>query len=204
MQATFPILPQQHVTGLILAGGQAKRLGGQDKGLIQIANQSLVEHVMTRLKPQTAGILINANRNQPAYEQLGCPVIADGLPDFAGPLAGMLAGLQNMATEWLLTVPCDNPLLPDTFVKSMTDTANAQQCLLTLASCQGRLQPVYCLLHRSLQTSLSDFLAQGQHKVRDWIGQQAHCLAEFDDPQAFENINTPQQLAEAELNHAAN
>jgi len=194
----FPIPESSFITGLILAGGKARRLDEQDKGLIQLGNQQLIEHVIKRLRPQLGEVLINANRNPDSYQQFGYPIVADTLPDFAGPLAGLLAGLENMQTDWLVSVPCDNPWLPTHLVAKLTQAATEQQCLLAVARCQGQLQPVYCLLHRSLQSSLAEYLASGQHKVRDWIGQQAHCVVDFADAHAFENINTPQQLIEAE------
>ena len=198
MQAMFPIQADTQITGLILAGGRARRLDGQDKGLIQLANRPLVGHVIDKLQPQTATILINANRNLSVYKEFGYPVVADSLPDFAGPLAGLLAGLHNINTDWLVSVPCDNPHLPDSLVASLVEVANEKQCRLTVASSENQLQPVYCLIHRSLQASLADYLASGQHKVRDWIANQQHSIAEFSEPREFENINTPEQLAEAQ------
>ena len=201
MQTMFPITTESPITGLILAGGKARRLNGEDKGLIQLGDSPLIAHVITKLRTQTSTVIINANRNQASYAQFDCPVIADSLTDFAGPLAGFLAGLQNISTEWMVTVPCDNPDLPDNLVATLSSTANKNRCRLTVASSQSRLQPVYCLLHRSLADSLSDFLASNQHKVQDWIKAQEHCVAEFDETKIFKNINTPEQLAEAEKNH---
>lgn len=198
MQTMFPKPETAHITGLILAGGLARRLDGRDKGLISLGNRYLIEYVIERLRPQSGEILINANRNQAAYQQFGCPVIADRLPDFAGPLAGLLTGLEHMRHDWLVSAPCDNPWLPANLVEQLVQAVHAQQSPLAVASCRGELQPVYCLLHRSLQASLAAYLATGQHKVRDWIRQQKHCVVEFADAHAFENINTPQQLVEAE------
>lgn len=194
----FPIPEPSHITGLILAGGKARRLEGQDKGLIQLGKQPLIEHVINRLRPQLDEILINANRNPDSYQQFGYPVVADTLPDFAGPLAGLLTGLQNVKNDWLVSVPCDNPWLPANLVAKLVQAATQQQCLLAVACCKGQLQSVYCLLHRSLQTSLAEYLAGGQHKVQEWVQQQQHCVVDFPDAHEFENINTPQQLAEAE------
>lgn len=198
MQSLFPIPDATQITGLILAGGRARRLGGQDKGLIQMGNQLLIEYVLERFRPQVGDILLNANRHAEHYQQLGYPVVADTLPDFAGPLAGLLAGLQHMTGHWLVSVPCDNPRLPDDLVHKLVEAANRQHCRLAVAACAGELQPVYCLLHRSLQDTLADYLAAGRHKAADWIGQQTHCVVEFADCRQFENINTPAQLREAE------
>jgi len=198
MQAMFPIPEASDITGLILAGGKARRLDGQDKGLILLGNMRLIEHVLKQLRPQLGDILINTNRNQDDYLQLGYPVIADTLPDFAGPLAGLLSGLQYIKTEWMLCVPCDNPWLPATLVDKLVQAVQENQRLLAVASCAGNLQPVYCLLHRSLQASLTSYLTEGQHKVQDWVRQQPHCVVEFPDAREFENINTAEQLHEAE------
>ncbi len=198
MQTMFPKPETTDITGLILAGGKARRLNGQDKGLISLGNKPLIGYVIERLRPQLGGVLINANRHQDTYQQFGCPVIADSLPNFAGPLAGLLSGLQHMHTEWLISVPCDNPWLPGDLVEQLVRAVQVQPGPLVVASCGGELQPVYCLAHRSLQTSLANYLASGQHKVQDWVQQQPHCVVEFADPLAFENINTPEQLAEAE------
>lgn len=198
MQSPFPITGIASITGLILAGGRARRLQGKDKGLIRLGNQYLIEYVIARLQPQTATILINANRNQSDYQALGYAVIADTLPDFAGPLAGLLSGLQQSQTDWLVSVPCDNPRLPANLVETMIRSANAHHHLLTVASCPGQLQPVYCLIHRSLQDSIHNYLAGGEHKVQDWLQQQPHGVVEFTDCREFENINTPAQLREVE------
>ena len=198
MQTMFPKPESSRITGLILAGGKARRLEGQDKGLISLGNKHLIEYVIERLRPQLGELLINANRHHDSYQQFGCPVIADSLPGFAGPLAGLLSGLQHMHTDWLVSVPCDNPWLPADLVGQLVLAVQAQACPLAVASCRGELQPVYCLLHRSLQASLANYLAGGQHKVQDWVRQQQHCVVDFADTRAFENINTPQQLAEAE------
>ncbi len=196
----FPIPKPSHITGLILAGGKARRLNGQDKGLIPLGNKKLVEHAINRLAPQLGEILINANRNQEEYQQFAHPIIADTLPDFAGPLAGFLTGLEHMNNDWLITVPCDNPWLPNNLVEKLLQAAEQQACPLAVARSQGRLQSVYCLLHHSLQASLADYLSHGQHRVQAWIQQQKHCVVDFADAHEFENINTPEQLAEAKKN----
>ena len=201
MQSPFPLSDIANITGLILAGGRARRLGGQDKGLILLNNKRLIDYAVERLAAQTGTILINANRHQAQYQTCGYPVIADSLPDFAGPLAGLLSGLQHSKTDWLLAVPCDNPHLPEDLAARLVALANEKQCLLSVACCEGQLQPTYCLLHRSLHDSLQHYLARGQHKVQDWVMQQQACIVEFANCRDFANINTPQQLAEAERSH---
>lgn len=194
----FPLPDARHITGLILAGGRARRLDGQDKGLITLGKRPLIDYVIERLRPQVGDLLINANRHQDRYRQFHCPVIADSLPDFAGPLAGLLAGLENTQHEWLVSVPCDNPWLPLDLVERLISGLQAQPRPLAVVRSGEQLQPVYCLAHRSLRESLSGYLAADQHKVREWVLQQDPCIVEFDQPAEFENINTPQQLSEAE------
>ena len=104
---------KSNITGLILAGGQARRMGGVDKGLLDFKNQAMILHVINRLSPQVETLLINANREIEAYERFGLHVISDQIRDFAGPLAGLHAGMQATKTEFVLSVPCDSPLLPD-------------------------------------------------------------------------------------------
>ncbi|WP_087722598.1 molybdenum cofactor guanylyltransferase MobA [Pandoraea sp. PE-S2T-3] len=108
-----PPIARDAITGLILAGGRGQRMGGRDKGLQLFDGQPLAAHVLARLQPQVGTLLISANRNHAAYAALGADVVSDETQDFAGPLAGMLAGLRAAKTEYVLTAPCDSPLLPD-------------------------------------------------------------------------------------------
>ena len=110
------VLPREQVTGLILAGGRGSRMGGVDKGLQNFRGLPLAMHAMLRLAPQVGEVMINANRNLGAYESFGAPVWPDALPDFAGPLAGFLAGLERCETPYMVTVPCDTPLFPSDLV----------------------------------------------------------------------------------------
>lgn len=197
MQTPFPFPEKNHITGLILAGGQAKRLQGQDKGLIQLHGKTLVEYAIEQLNPQVQDLIISANRNLLAYQGYGLPVIEDADSNFSGPLAGLLAGLQHIETEWLQCVPCDNPHLPDDLVLQLSRQLE-QPALLAIPRWQQRLQPVYSLVHRSLAASLTKFLQGGQRKVQEWLMQQPHCIVDFADEANFSNINTPEELQQAE------
>ena len=111
-----------NITGIILAGGQARRMGGQDKGLIQLAQKPMIEYVLNAIEPQVDEIIINANRNQSTYEKYGFPVVADQIKGYCGSLAGMASGLQSAKTPVVFTVPCDSPLIPDDLVQKPHST----------------------------------------------------------------------------------
>lgn len=161
-------------------------------------------------------LAISANRNVPTYEGWGVPVWSDSLEAFPGPLAGMLTGLERMQTEWLLTVPCDSPLFPADVVQRLAAAAmqnNSQVAFATApqteadGSIEMRSHPVFCLLHRDLRASLADYLASGSHRVMHWLTRQTHCTVAFDqvqdDPHAFANTNTPEDLQQLEQLHGA-
>jgi len=198
------------VTGLVLAGGRGSRMGGVDKGLQPFHGEALVQHALARLRAQTiplASVMINANRHQPEYLALGAPVWSDPVPDQPGPLAGFWAGMSHCDTPWLLTVPCDCPCFPADLLERLSQavqTTNADVALPVTPSSNGqwRAQPVFCLLKVTLQASLQAYLQQGGHKVGEWLMQQRHVKVQFDqphdDPQAFANANTLDELLHLE------
>ncbi len=179
----------------MLAGGQARRMAGYDKGLLDIDGMFLIERIAAGLEPQCEAVLINANRNIPQYRQFGYPVIPDMLEDYQGPLSGMFSGLRQIATEWMITIPCDGPFLNPHYVRRMHQAVKSESTLLATAMGAGRLQPVHALLHHSLAPSLQSYLACGERKIDRWFGQHDLTVVDFtDDPDMFENINTPDQL----------
>jgi molybdopterin-guanine dinucleotide biosynthesis protein A len=187
------------ITGLILAGGRAQRMGGMDKGLVPFMNKPLIEHAIARLAPQVGTILINANRNHDRYAQYGHAVIADQHPDFAGPLAGFAAGLEHCNTEYLLSVPCDSPVFPLNLSEQLLEEMISTQSDLVYASSvdtSGAIwtQPVFCLMRRSVQQSLQDFLAQEGRKIDRWFETLPSSTVIFTDEAAFANTNTPEEL----------
>jgi len=205
LPAAFHPPAKHHITGCILAGGRASRMGGVDKGLQLFHGQTLGQHAIMRLQPQVLQLLINANRNPADYALTGLKVIAD--TDFAdmGPLSGFLSGLQHCDTEWLVTVPCDSPFFPLDLVEKLAAAATAKQSLIAMAQTQRlpdnawELQPVFCLMHRSLIHSLKDYLASGQRKISAWAQQQTPlALCEFEETaesaHPFANANTLQEL----------
>lgn len=196
MQTPFPIPDKTNSSGLILAGGQGKRLNGEDKGLILLANRPLIEYSIEALAPQVSQLMISANRNRLAYEGYGLPVVADADQAFRGPLAGILSGLMACQTEWLQCIPCDNPVIPAELFSKLA-SAITPDVSVAIPRWHDGLQPVYCLLHRSLQSSLASYLKAGQHKVQGWLLQQPHVIVEFDDSASFFNINTATELEQA-------
>ncbi len=183
------------ITGLVLAGGRGSRMGGADKGLLDLHGLSLAAHAMRRLSPQVGDMLISANRHLDEYARLGARVLQDAQPQaFAGPLAGVAAGLSACTTPWLLCVPCDGPWLPPDLAQRLGQAALAAGRDAAIAVTGGRRQPVHALLRRELLESLLGFLAGESRKVEDWLGTVGFAEAVFDDPRAFDNINLPQQL----------
>ncbi len=198
------------ITGLILAGGRAQRMGGIDKGLVSFMGKPLIEHAIARLSPQVTTILINANRNHDRYAQYGHAVIADDYPDFAGPLAGFAAGLEDCKTEYLLSVPCDSPVFPLSLSKQLLENMISTQSDLVYASSIDQdgtswAQPVFCLMRRSVQQSLQQFLGQGGRKIDRWFEALPSSTVVFADEAAFANTNTPEELQALEqVLHASN
>lgn len=184
------------ISGIILAGGESRRMGGEDKGLLLLDGQPLVQHVIKRIAPQVDELLINANRHLETYAAFGYPVIRDDGIGFLGPLAGMLAGLQAAQHEWVLTVPCDTPYLPNDLVSRLYGAAEQVDLVVASAS---RTHATVMLCRRSLAADLATALAQGERKVQNWQACQRRAIVEFADELAFANINTPQQLAGANI-----
>ena len=194
MQSKFP-----GITGVILAGGQARRMGGEDKGLIPVAGRPMIAHVIDALRGQLDRIIINANRNLDMYRSYALPVIADQSTDFNGPLAGMATCMKAAETEYIITVPCDSPLLPADYVQRMFDTLNEARAEICVAENEGRLQPVFALLRCTLLDSLTAYLADGGRKIDRWFEMHAMVCADFSDrAEMFINVNTPADISTVE------
>lgn len=201
------MIAREDITGLILAGGRGSRMGGVDKGLQNFNGMPLALATLMRLQPQVGHVLINANRNLGAYESFGVPVWPDVLPDFPGPLAGFLTGLERCETPWLATVPCDTPLFPLDLVERLAQAADEQDAEIAMAAAreedgQVRTQPVFCLLRVELLESLVKFTQAGQRKIDTWTGQHRTAVVTFDregDPaRGFFNANTLAELHQLE------
>lgn len=184
------------ITGVILAGGEGRRLGGVDKGLQELRARPMVQWVLERLAPQVGSVLISANRNLPRYAAFGCPVLPDRIPGFAGPLAGLHAALAQATTPLVATVPCDSPFLPADLVQRLHAALVADEAELAVARAAGRTHRAFCLARRELLPKLDAFLAAGERKVGLWHATLNLVEVDFDDEAAaFDNINTPQDLA---------
>lgn len=185
------------IRGVILAGGQATRMQGRDKGLIELQQQPLIQHVINRLQPQVSELRINANRNLSAYRQFGFPVFSDANQDFQGPLSGMLQGLRQSGTEpsgWIVCVPCDAPLLPPDLVARFCQSLGEND-YLAVADDGKWMQPTFCMLHCSLADSLEQYIASGGRKTADWLRQENAVRVDFSDQRlAFANINSNEDL----------
>ena len=188
----------EDITGLILAGGRATRMGGVDKGLQNHQGMPLALHALLRLQPQVGHLLINANRNLAAYEALGVPVWPDPMADHPGPLAGWLAGLEHCDTPYLLTVPCDTPGFPTDLAARLSAALAEQDADIAMAATleDGRVQvqPVFCLLKTGLLESLVAYLHSGQRKIDRWTAQHRCATVVFEDTRAFFNANTADEL----------
>ncbi|MBU3606206.1 molybdenum cofactor guanylyltransferase [Polynucleobacter sp. MWH-Creno-3A4] len=193
------MISAEHITGLILAGGRAQRMGGIDKGLIPFHNKPLIDSTITRLKKQVGAILINANRNVTKYAAYGYPVIMDETPDFSGPLAGFSAGLSACKTQYLLSAPCDSPMLPLDLASRMANELEQGNYQLVYASSKeadGKVwaQPVFCLMRANLHESLEIFLQKGDLKIDRWFKELRSGTVVFEEAHAFANVNTPEEL----------
>ena len=167
-------------------------MGGEDKGLIALAERPMVVHVLEALRPQVGSILISANRNRERYADYGLPVLADTVDGYLGPLAGVLTALQECTTEFLVTVPCDAPLIaPDLVARLYAACATAGTDVAV--ACDGeRRQPVFLLLRKAVTPTLRSYLADGGRKAHAWLGQLQAAEADFSDqPDTFANINDP-------------
>ncbi|MDH5785277.1 MAG: molybdenum cofactor guanylyltransferase [Chromatiales bacterium] len=187
------------ITTVILAGGAARRMGGDDKGLITLDGRAMIAHVIERIAPQSGNILINCNRSRQDYQTFGYPVIEDTLSGGVGPLAGVLSALESCDSDYVLSVPCDTPLLPLDLVERMLQAMEYNDAMACTVSDGDRLHPVVLLVKREVTAGLRNYLEQGGRKVHDWFYSNPHCSADFSDqPDAFVNINTPEQLSRIE------
>ncbi len=183
------------ITGLILAGGQGRRMGGVDKGLQILRDRPMIEWVIERLRPQVHDVLINANQNLDAYRAYRLPVVADAVGGFAGPLAGLHAGLCAVSTDELVTVPCDSPFLPLDLVARLAAARAAANADIAVAKTFDQPHPVFALVRTSVRPHLEAFLNGGGRKIDTWYASLQMVEVPFDDEiDAFSNINTRAEL----------
>ncbi len=192
------MVPTEHITGLVLAGGRGSRMDGVDKGLQSHLGIPLALHAMRRLSLQVGTLMISANRHLDAYASFGVPVWPDAMADHPGPLAGFLAGLEHCTTPYLATVPCDTPNFPTDLVARLAAGLIAQDAQIAMAATRDgdgvQVQPVFCLMACSLKDSLLEFIASGQRSVERWAALHRCATVIFDDEAVFANANTSQEL----------
>ncbi len=183
------------ISTIILAGGRATRMGGIDKGQILFQKKPLIAHVVARLIPQTDEILINANRAIEAYKTLGYRVLQDEIADYAGPLAGMQLGLKYASCNYVLTAPCDSPLLPLNLAERLQAALTKNNADIAIVTSHGNSYPVFCLCKKSVLPSLNNYLTRDGRKVREWQESLNHVYVDFSDcDDAFTNLNTQEDL----------
>ncbi|EOH6334192.1 TPA: molybdenum cofactor guanylyltransferase MobA [Citrobacter koseri] len=182
------------ITGVVLAGGKARRMGGADKGLLELDGKPLWKHVADTLASQLETVVINANRHQDIYQQSGLKVIPDSLADFPGPLAGMLSVLQQEKGDWFLFCPCDTPYIPRNLVARLK--AQRNNAPVVWVHDGERDHPTIALVNRSVAPFLQEYLRSGERRVMVFMRQAGGHAVDFSDfKQAFVNVNTPEELA---------
>jgi len=174
-------------------------MGGVDKGLQPLQDRPLIQHVIDRLRPQVATVLINANQNLARYAEFGCPVVPDRVGGFAGPLAGLDAGLHATAASLIVTAPCDSPFLPHDLVTRLATARSTVDADVAVARTGSQSHPVFALVCTRVRSHLADFLARGERKIDFWYASLSVVEVAFDDEaDAFANINTRDELAQHE------
>ena len=192
----------ENITAVILAGGQGRRMSGQDKGLLEFNGEALVGILLRELERQAVATVINANRNLERYRDYGVAVISDQLENYQGPLAGMACAMDFVDSDFILTLPCDGPVIAADYVARFIASHNHSGAPICVAHDGERLQPVHALIRVDLLTSLNQFLDSGDRKIDRWYALHDFVQTDFSDcADMFRNINTPsdQQTLQAEL-----
>ena len=188
------------VTGVVLAGGKATRMGGEDKGLIAIGGRQMISYVVSALAPQVKDVIINANRNTERYAELGYRVVGDSIEGYFGPLAGMSSAMQAADTPLIVTAPCDSPFVPADLTARLYDGLISDNAEISVAHDGERMQPVFTLLQTELLDSMRAYLEAGERKIDRWFAQHRCVTVDFSDqPATFLNVNTPDDIAAAEV-----
>ncbi|EGT76971.1 Putative molybdopterin-guanine dinucleotide biosynthesis protein A [Haemophilus haemolyticus M21127] len=183
------------ISAVILAGGKARRMGGQDKGLQILGKQSLIQHVINRLQPQIHDISINANQNQTEYAKFGFPIFSDELPDFQGPLSGMLTALEKTESDFILFAPCDTPFFPTNLLDKLQSAVKNDRTLIAYACDEEREHPVFCLMSVQLKEKLRQYLASGERRLLQFMNENGGISVKFTKEEGnFENFNTLDDL----------
>lgn len=192
------LILSQQITGIIIAGGLGKRMGSANKGLQLLYGKPMLVHILNCIEPQVGSVMINVNHNIDAYAVFQKPSIQDSFPDYMGPLAGIHAGLMHCKTEYLLSVPCDTPYLPNDLVAQLSLIMNQDNVDMAIActneNAQIKTHPIICLMKTSVRPHLEKFLQQGGKKVQAWQAELNAKQVVFSDENAFRNINHAEEL----------
>jgi len=192
------------VTGVILAGGEARRMGGQDKGLVSVAGRPMIEYILDAVRPQVSALLINANRSLEDYGRYGYHVVTDEFEGFNGPLAGMASCMRVATTDCIATVPCDSPWIPADLVARLYERLREEDADISVAHNGERMQPVFSVIRRALLDSLLTYLDSGERKIDRWYAMHRTAVTDFSDqPETFININSPEDIEKTEAALAA-
>jgi len=199
MSHRYGLLEGQTIGAVVLAGGLARRMGGIDKGLVEIKGKSMVQYTLDVLEPMVDAVVVNANRNMEVYRTLGPKVVPDVLADHQGPLAGLSAGLAALGTDYIVMCPCDSPFLESELIAKLINHCVNECADIAVAHDGQRLQPVFCVVHSRVQTSLDNFLNSGERKIDRWFD--CHTVVQVEASQfssSFRNINTEEERLLAE------
>jgi len=201
MASSFAAI-KQNMTGVILAGGLGRRMSadgtGINKAMVPFRGRPLIAHVIARIRPQVAKLLINADPGDSNWRPFALPVVADQILERPGPLAGVHAALRAIQSEWLVCVPCDTPLLPDDLVARLAAVQATVDADRVSVRCGSQAHPVIALLHSSLADELEQYLSAGGRRIETWLSQGRWAEAHFDDEAAFVNLNTAHDLRHLE------
>ncbi len=198
-----------NIVGVLLAGGLSRRMGGGDKSLLDVAGQSMMQHVIDRLSPQVHALAINANGDPARFEAFGLPVVPDTIDGFVGPLAGVLAGMRWAETlaepaRWVVTASTDAPFIPEQLVDRLQGEMDLEKAAIALAKSGGHLHPVIGLWPVELADDLEAALRDGVRKVLHWTDRHGIVAVDFpfvavgsEEIDPFFNANTPEELDRA-------
>ena len=190
----------QDITAVILAGGRSRRMGGKDKGLVNFRGIPMVQHVIEALSPEVDRLIINANRNSQRYAAFGYPVVADMVDGYLGPLAGMASGMNSADTPYVVTAPCDSPLVNTGLVRRLYESVQDADAEIAVVHDGERTHPVFAMLRRDLLPDLLEYLDSGERKIDRWYARHRLVNSSFSDvPGWFQNINSPEEHAVLEV-----
>ncbi len=191
------------ICALLLAGGRGQRMRGQDKGLLKLGGYPLVIHALEKIRPQVKEVLLSANRNHTLYRDWGFSVIPDEKEYLgAGPLAGLYAGLIHTTSSLVLSLPCDSPFFPDTLLHRLSQALSTQDAEIAFPVSCGHSHQAFLLCRTNLKDSLKKYLDSGERHVLGWVRGHRYVKVIFTNGDDFLNINTPEELARAEIHYA--